>query len=180
MARSIHQLIALSACLLLGADAFAAPEGGNTEKKRRKEQNAEQSAEFENVRKALDALTPEQRKRFQENFWRWTNLPPEEKRALRDREETRKKFMVQDVQAAMEEAGLELKGEQKTQFVRRYAQERRKIEEQLRKETMEKRKPMVKEMIARLKAEFSTTELAQPAETTAPADLTAPVAPARP
>ena len=63
------------------------------------------SPEFENVRKALDALTPEQRKRFQENFWRWANLPPEEKKALRDREEVRKKFMEQEVQAAIQEAG---------------------------------------------------------------------------
>ena len=36
------------------------------------------SPEFENVRRALDALTPEQRKRFQENFWRWANLSPDE------------------------------------------------------------------------------------------------------
>lgn len=114
-----------------------------------------EAAALENVRKALDALTPEQRKRFQENFWRWANLSPQEKKALRDREDVRKKVVEQEVSAAIQETGLTLEGERREQFVKRYGEERRKIEEQLRKETMEKRKPMVKEVIARLKAEFS-------------------------
>jgi hypothetical protein len=113
------------------------------------------SPEFENVRKALDALTPEQRKRFQENFLRWANLPPEEKKALRDREEMRKKFMEQEVQAALQESGLQLEGERREQFVKRYGEERKKIEEQLRKDLMEKRRPLVRELIARLRTEFS-------------------------
>lgn len=113
------------------------------------------SPEFENVRRALDALTPEQRKRFQENFLRWSNLPPEEKKALREREEVRKKFMQQEVEVVIRETGLQLDGERREQFVKRYAAERRKIEEQLRKETNEKRKPLVHEMVARLRSEFS-------------------------
>jgi hypothetical protein len=115
------------------------------------------SPEFENVRRALDALTPEQRKRFQENFVRWTNLPPEEKRALRDREEVRKKFMQQEVEAVIQNSGLQLEGERREQFIKRYGEERRKIEEQLRKETNEKRKPLVHEMVSRLKTEFGAT-----------------------
>lgn len=154
MARSLHQLILVAACAALGVQAFAEP-ATNPEKKRRKDFDQTPSPEFENVRKALDALTPEQRRRFQENFWRWANLPPEEKKALRDREEIRKKVMQQEVQAAIQEAGLQLDGERREQFMKRYGQERRKIEEQLRKETMEKRKPLVKELVARLKAEFS-------------------------
>jgi hypothetical protein len=113
------------------------------------------SPEFENVRRALDALTPEQRKRFQENIVRWVNLPPEEKKALRDREEVRKKVMQQEVEAAIENSGLQLDAERREQFVKRYGEERRKIEEQLRKETNETRKPLVHEMVGRLKAEFS-------------------------
>ncbi len=120
------------------------------------------SPEFDNVRRALDALTPEQRKRFQENIIRWVNLPPEEKKALRDREEVRRKVMQQEVDAAIQDSGLQLDGDRREQFVKRYAEERRKIEEQLRKETNEKRKPLVHEMVARLKAEFSA-----PAETPA-------------
>jgi len=177
MARSFHSLILLAAGTALGAQAFAEP-AGNPEKKARKERQGAQSPEFENVRKALDALTPDQRKRFQENFWRWANLSPEEKKALRDREDLRKKFMEQEVQGALQEAGLQLDGERRAQFFQRYGAERRKIEEQLRKETMEKRKPMVKDMIARLKAEFSSDvpALSEPA----PASDTAPFAPAKP
>jgi hypothetical protein len=113
------------------------------------------SPEFENVRRALDALTPEQRKRFQENIVRWANLPPEEKKVLRDREEVRKRVMQQEVEAAMANSGLQLEGERRAEFIKRYGEERRKIEEQLRKETNEKRKPLVHEMINRLKTEFS-------------------------
>lgn len=120
------------------------------------------SPEFENVRRALDALTPEQRKRFQENFVRWTNLSPEEKKALRDRDEVRKKLMQQELDAAVHESGLTLDGPRRAEFVKRYAEERRKIEEQLRKETNEKRKPLVKEMLGRLKAEFSAGETSSP------------------
>jgi hypothetical protein len=177
MARSLPQLILLTACAVLSVQAFADP-SPNPEKKARKERDGTPSPEFENVRKALDALTPEQRKRFQENFWRWANLSPEEKKALRDREEVRKKFMEQDVQAAIQEAGLQLDGERRAQFIQRYGEERRKIEEQLRKETMEKRRPLVKEMIARLKSEFSGGAPAPSEPAIAPAST--PVAPIRP
>ena len=110
---------------------------------------------FENVRKALEALTPEQRQRFQENFIRWANLPPEEKKALRDREEVRRQYMEQEVQAAIQESGLQLDGDRRELFVKRYSEERRLIEEQLRKEMNEKRKPLVRALIARLRSEFS-------------------------
>ena len=39
--------------------------------------------EFENMRRTLDGLTPEQRQRFKENLIRWMELSPEEKQALR-------------------------------------------------------------------------------------------------
>lgn len=118
------------------------------------------SPEFENVRRALDALTPEQRKRFQENIVRWSNLPPDEKKALRDREEARKKFMQQEMDAALHNSGLQLEGERRMLFIKRYGEERRKIEEQLRKESNDKRKPLVHDMIGRLKAEFSAPPVA--------------------
>ncbi len=171
MARSFHQLVLLSVCAVIGAQALA-QNSENPEKKKRKDRDATPSPEFENVRKALDALTPEQRKRFQENFVRWSNLSPEEKKALRDREEVRKKFMDQELQVALQETGLQLDGERRQQFTRRYAQERRKIEEQLRKETMEKRKPLLKEMLARLKEEFAAPVTGE--TEVAPAALTKP------
>ncbi|MEP6671869.1 MAG: DUF3106 domain-containing protein [Chthoniobacter sp.] len=111
---------------------------------------------YENVRKALDALTPEQRKRFQENFMRWANLSPEEKKALRDREEVRKKMVEQESEAAIQESGLQLDGERREQFIKRYSEGRRLIEEQLRKEMNEKRKPLVHELVGRLRNEFGS------------------------
>jgi flagellar biosynthesis GTPase FlhF len=169
MARSVDQLIRLAVLAILSVHALAEPLAV-PEKKRRRDPDATPSPEFENVRKALNALTPEQRKRFQENFWRWANLPPDEKKSLRGREEVRRRVMEQEVQAAIQESGLQLNSERQQHFMRRYGEERKKIEEQLRRESMEKRKPMVREMIARLKAEFS-------AEPTVPEDAVAPAAP---
>ena len=117
--------------------------------------NADSPA-FENVRKALEALTPEQRKRFQENFWRWSNLSAEEKKALADHEAMRKRKITEDIDAAIKETGLNLDPARSELFARRYGEERRKVEEQLRKEMEEKRKPLVKEIVAKLKAEFSS------------------------
>lgn len=128
---------------------------------------------YENVRKALDALTPEQRKKFQENFWRWANLSPEEKKALRDREEIRKKAIEQETEAALQQAGLtSLEGDRREQFIKRYSEGRRAIEEQLRKEMAEKRKPLVHDLISRLSNEFASdpaaTSSSQTIQTVAP------------
>jgi hypothetical protein len=103
----------------------------------------------------MDALTPEQRKRFQENLIRWQNLSPDQKTALREREENRKKLVMQEVDTVLKDSGMELDPEHREQFAKRYGEERRKIEELLRKEAAEKRKPLVKEMVQRLKQEFA-------------------------
>jgi hypothetical protein len=133
---------------------------------------------YENVRKALDALTPEQRKRFQENFLRWANLSPEEKKALRDREEVRKKTVEQEIDVAVQESGLQLDAERREQFAKRYSEGRRLIEDQLRKELSEKRKPLVHELVGRLRAEFSN-EVA-PASPSQDIQAVSPIAPAKP
>jgi len=119
---------------------------------------------FDDVRKALDALTPQQRKRFQENFIRWSNLSPEEKKALRDKEDLRRTLVAQEVDAALKDSGLELDSERREQFAKRYSEERRKIEEQLRKEAAEKRRPLVREMLTRLKQEFAAPASPVPAQ----------------
>ena len=121
------------------------PEGGGPD-----------AEKFENVRKAIDALTPEQRKRFQENFLRWSNLSPEEKKSLADREIFRRKKMAEEIEAALKDTGLELDAERRELFARRYGEERHRIEEQLHKELDEKRQPLLREIVAKLKAELST------------------------
>jgi hypothetical protein len=129
--------------------------GGGRGEMHRPEGGGPDAEKFENVRKALEALTPEQRKRFQENFLRWSNLSPEEKKSLADREIFRRKKIAEDIDAALKEAGLDLDNERRELFARRYGEERHKIEEQLHKELEDKRRPLLKEVIARLKAEFS-------------------------
>ncbi|MEO7317936.1 MAG: hypothetical protein ABIZ56_02995, partial [Chthoniobacteraceae bacterium] len=105
--------------------------------------------------RALEALTPEQRQRFIENLKRWSNLPPEEKKALADREGFRRKKIAEEIDQAITDARLTLEGERRALFAKRYGEERRKVEEQLRREMEEKRQPLVKDIVARLKAEFS-------------------------
>ncbi len=134
---------------------------------------------FENVRKALEALTPEQRKRFQENFQRWSNLPPEEKKALADRDTFRRKKIAEEIDAALKDAGLELDAERRELFARRYGEERHRIEEQLHKEQDEKRQPLLREVIARLKAEFSSGTPAKGGDAAAPPDRQPVPAPQR-
>ena len=117
--------------------------------------DSERAPEFENARKAIEALSPEQRKRFQENFMRWMNLSPEEKKTLREREEWRKEIMAQEVEHALKQSGLTLDPVHRELYAKRYAEERRAIEMQLRKEVEEKRRPLVQALISRLKQEFS-------------------------
>jgi hypothetical protein len=137
---------------------------------------------FETVRKALEALTPEQRKRFQDNLIRWSSLSPEDKTALAGRDSIRKKRMAEEIDAAIAEAGLELNAEQRDAFTKRYGEERRKLEEQLRKEADEKRKPLLKEVIAKLKGEFSSSSgtAAAQAPGTTPAPVVSAPTPAKP
>ena len=113
--------------------------------------------EFENVRNALNALTPEQLQRFQQNFIRWSNLSPEEKKLLRDRESVQRQKMLADAQAALASTGLQLSQERQMQFFKRYGEERRKIEESLRQEMEGLRKPRVEQLILQLKTEFTGT-----------------------
>jgi len=116
---------------------------------------SDRSPEVQGVRRAIESLSPEQRRRFGENMMRWSNLSAEEKKALRDSEVVRQKHIEQEVNLAIASSGLRLDGPRRTEFVKRYTEERRKIEEQLRFEMMEKRKPMVRELVERLKTEFA-------------------------
>lgn len=128
---------------------------------------------FETVRKALEALTPEQRKRFQENLIKWGSLTPEDKTKLAEKDSIWKKRAAEEIDAAIKEAGLELDEAGREAFAKRYGAERRKIEQQLRAEMEEKRKPMLKEVIAKLKTEFSSTNNPGAVATT-PAPVVAP------
>jgi TRAP-type C4-dicarboxylate transport system substrate-binding protein len=113
--------------------------------------------EFEKTREAFKQLSPEERQRWIENFRRWEALPPEQKKNLLDRQEAFHKRMREDVEAAIKDSGLDLNEEQRKLFAARYTEERRKIEEEIRKQMEEVRRPRVKELVERLKQEFSAT-----------------------
>ena len=104
----------------------------------------------------MEALTPEQRQRFVDNFKRWANLPPEERTALAEREGLRRKKMEEEIDRAINDAGLQLDADRRLKFARRYIEQRRKLEEQLRSEMEAKRQPLLQELVEKLKAEFAT------------------------
>src|SRR5690606_17288795 len=87
----------------------------------------------------LSKLSPEERRRFEENRKRWEALSPEEKDALRKHHEERRARMDRSIDEAIAESGLTLTGEQRRAFAQRYARERRKIEHELRREMNRKR-----------------------------------------
>ena len=106
--------------------------------------------ELETMRTTFEGLSPEQKQKFKENFQRWMKLPPEEKRLLREREELRRMRVAEEIERALKESALSLTPEQKEQYTRRYTEERRAIEQKL----TEQRKPMIRDMVGRLKQEF--------------------------
>jgi len=63
----------------------------------------------------------------------------------------------EEIERAMQENGIPLDEERKKSFAMRYFEERRVIEERVRKEADEKRRQLVGEMRERLKAEFQKT-----------------------
>lgn len=81
-------------------------------------------------------------------------MTPQERNALRDREAFRRQKIFQEIDKSITESGLQLDKDAREMYMLRYTQERRKIEEKLQKELEEKRKPLLEDMNARLKAEF--------------------------
>ena len=150
MARFFASLI-LAGALSAAADAQQPTPGGSVPRR------PFAGPEFEKTREAFKQLSPEERQRWLQNFRRWEALPPEKKTSLLDRQEAFHKRMREDTEAALKSTGLELNDDQKKQFAARYAEERRKIEEDIRKQMEEVRRPRVHEMVEKLKQEFSET-----------------------
>ena len=111
--------------------------------------------EFDDSRKFFEHLSPEQREKFQENYQRWQEMTPEERKAIRDRDENRRQRILQEIDKAIAASGLQLDKDSREMYILRYTQERRRIEEKLQKEMEEKRKPLLQEMNNRLKQEFN-------------------------
>jgi len=116
----------------------------------------EMDAMRERMMREFQKLSPEQRA----DLWRVViaviNLPPEKRQMLLGMDEERRRKAREEIDRALQENGIQLDEERKKQFITRYFEERRVIEEKLRKESDEKRWQLLREMRERLKAEFQT------------------------
>jgi dsDNA-binding SOS-regulon protein len=113
--------------------------------------------EWSEARRLFEQLSPDQQKKFLDNLDQWKAMPPEEQELFRDRELFRREKIAQEIQDSINKSGLRLDDDQREVYALRYTQERRKIEEALRKEMDQKRQVMVGDMLARLKLEFATS-----------------------
>ncbi|GEM_PF-5788095 len=103
----------------------------------------------------IQQLPPEEKAKLEDNLHRWQALSPEEREVIRQRAQATRERMQQAAEAAMTQSGLTLPPDRKEAYVRQYLKERREIEEPLRKEMQQRRKPLVEEMTKNLDAEFA-------------------------
>ena len=165
MARSFAALsLILSAAALLAAEERppADPLAGATPKpEANREPRHEGRRSFpgggdpQKAREFFQQMSPEDRQKWMERFKEFADMPPEKRRELLDRGEMFRRKMREDIETAISATGLTLSEEQKKKFAERYGEERRKIEEELRRELDEKRRPKVQALIEKLKQEFA-------------------------
>ena len=110
----------------------------------------------ERAMRELQKLSPEQRADLWKTVLAVINLPPDKRKMLLGMDDERRKFAREEIERAMGESGLLLDEEKRQMFVRRYFEERKAIEEKLRRDSDEKRHQLLGEMRGRLKKEFET------------------------
>jgi len=110
----------------------------------------------ERMMREVQKLSPEQRADLWRVVWAALNLPPDKRQMLLGLEDERRNKAREEIDRALEESGIQVDEERKKAFVARYFEERRVIEERLRRETDEKRRQLLPAMRERLKAEFQT------------------------
>lgn len=123
------------------------------------------------ARKIFESLPPDQQEKLRDNYQRWQQMSPEERKELREREQQRRQKMLKEIDEAIKQSGLQLDEQTRAAYAARYAEERRAIEEKVQREMEEKRRPLIQDLINRLKKEFqgkSAQPSASPASTTAP------------
>ena len=106
-------------------------------------------------KKWIDQMSPDERQRFQDNWKRWKEMGDDERKNWQQRAMDERERVKKIIDDTISKLGLNLDADQREVFVLRYRQERRKIEEQLRKEFDDRREAEVNGMLQRLKAEFS-------------------------
>lgn len=168
MARFIPTLIALACPALLLAQEPAPPSDsaaaatpkperkpGPFEPGMRRPPGAFGGPDAEKARQAFQQMSPEEKERWMRSFRQFAELPPDKKMELFQRSEFFRKKMREDVEDALKRSNLHLSDEQKKKFADRYFEERRTLEEELRKQMEELRKPKIDALIEKLTREFA-------------------------
>jgi len=115
------------------------------------------SVKLEDLRRSIEQLTPEQQQKVLQNLHRWLALSPDERDVLRQRQRVRQQKEEESVTEAYQKSGLRLNEEGREIFRKLYLQERRKLEEQLAKETQEKRQKGDATIVEKLKKELANS-----------------------
>jgi len=115
------------------------------------------------------AMPPAARQNFERNAERWLRMSPEEQNVMRQRENLRRETIKRETETALRDSGLRLNPQERSQFESRYIQERRKVEQTLRKQIEAERQKEIPALIQQLKKEF---QIDQPKKSpvTKPAD----------
>lgn len=100
-------------------------------------------------------MSPADRQRLRSNAERWQHMNAEERKAFREQQEWRQLRLKREAEAAIRESGLQLEAERRAQFERRYIEERRRIDQELRRELREKRQRELAPVVEKLKKELS-------------------------
>jgi hypothetical protein len=137
-----------------GNDGGATPTGTSTTVKESTHRSPDQARS--------DESSPQ---KYMQNLRRWQSLSPEEREALRRQQRYNQEQREKSSNDAYQRSGLRLNDEQRTQFQKRYTQERKKLEEQLLRETQEKRQTGNAAIIEQLKKEFAAAQTPNPAPT---------------
>jgi len=115
------------------------------------------SVKLDDLRRSIEQLTPEQQQKVLQNLHRWLALSPDERDVLRQRQRVRQQKEEESVTEAYQKSGLRLNEDGREVFRKLYLQERRKLEEQLAKETQEKRQKGDAAIVEKLKKEFANS-----------------------
>jgi hypothetical protein len=104
-------------------------------------------------------MPPDARQNFQRNAQLWMQMTPEQRNLMRQRENMRRQIMTRDADAAVRDSGLQLNPQERARFESRYIQERRKVEQSLRKQIETERQKEIPALIQQLRKEFQLDEL---------------------
>jgi hypothetical protein len=120
---------------------------------------AQRQPSGQSVRERWLAMPPDARQNFQRNAQLWMQMTPEQRNLMRQRENMRRQIMTRDADAAVRDSGLQLNPQERARFESRYIQERRKVEQSLRKQIETERQKEIPALIQQLRKEFQLDEL---------------------